>query len=114
MIMYKSNCMDERGPGKGMRYDAEWLMECLLMKIKSNERSPRAYKYLRANNLLPLPCPDTIRRLLSSMPCHFGFNEEALLSIKRKLQDKHLYFRQGSIVWDEMSLTKDVKNDAQK
>lgn len=43
-----------------MRYDAEWLMECLLMKITSS----RAYKHLSANNLLPLLCPDTIRRLL--------------------------------------------------
>jgi hypothetical protein len=21
------NCMDRKGPGKGMRYDAEWLLE---------------------------------------------------------------------------------------
>ncbi len=83
--------MDGKGPGKGMGYDAEWLMECLLMKIKS----PRAYKHLRTNNLLPLPCPDTIRRLLSSMPCNFDFNE-ALHSIKRQLQDLHLDFRRAA------------------
>jgi hypothetical protein len=29
MIINKSNCMDGKGPGKGMGYDAEWLMECL-------------------------------------------------------------------------------------
>lgn len=106
MIIDKSNC----GEGKGMRYDAEWLMECLLMKIKST----RAYKHLRTNCLLPLPCPDTIRRLLSSMPCNFGFNEEALLSIKRQLEGLDLNLRRGSLVWDEMSLTKHVKYDAQK
>lgn len=70
MIIDKANCRDvlhektagnAMKDGKGMRYDAEWLMECLLMRIKS----PRAYKHLRANMLLPLPCPDTIRRLIS-------------------------------------------------
>jgi hypothetical protein len=48
------------------------------------------------------------------MPFNFGFNEEALHSIKRQLQDLHLDFRRGSFFWDEMSLTIDVKYDAQK
>ncbi|KAK4006110.1 hypothetical protein OUZ56_011265 [Daphnia magna] len=38
-IIDKVNCCH----GKGMRYDAEWLMECLLMRMKS----PKAYKHLR-------------------------------------------------------------------
>jgi hypothetical protein len=48
------------------------------------------------------------------MPCNFGFNEEALLSIKRQLQALDLDYRRGSLVWDEMSLSKDVKYAAQK
>lgn len=48
------------------------------------------------------------------MSFNFGFNEEALHSIKRQLQDLHFDFRRGSLFWDEMSLTIDVKYDAQK
>lgn len=102
-IIDKSHC----GNGKGMRYDAEWLMECLLMRIKS----PRAYKHLRTNSLLPLPSLETIRRILSSMPCSFGFNDEALASIKRTLSSLDLDLRRGSLVWDEMSITKSMKYD---
>ena len=61
--------MDERGPGKGMRYDAEWLMECLLMKIKSNERSPRAYKTFYAQ-IICYPSPALILSVDSSALCH--------------------------------------------
>ena len=119
MIIDKANCRDvshEKNDvnamkdGKGMRYDAEWLMECLLMRIES----PRAYKHLRTNMLLPLPCPDTIRRLISSMRCTFGFNEEALESIQRTLSSLDLDMRRGSLVWDEMSITKSLKFDPQK
>jgi len=48
------------------------------------------------------------------MPCSFGFNEEALQSIKRQLEFLELNLKRGSLVWDEMSLTKSVKFDSQK
>lgn len=105
-IIEKSNC----GGGKGIRYDAEWLMECLLMRIKS----PAAYQHIRKVGILPLPCPDSIKKLLSSMPCTFGFNEEALAAIKRMFKSLPLDQRRGSLVWDEMSITKLVKFDDQK
>ena len=105
-IIDKANC----GSGKGMRYDADWLMECLLLKIKS----PAAYKHIRQVGILPLPCPSTIKRLLSSMPCKFGFNEEALSAIKRMLESLPLHLRRGSLVWDEMSITKSIKFDSQQ
>jgi hypothetical protein len=106
MIIDKANS----GQGKSMRYDAEWLTECLLLRIKS----PRAYKHLRVNNLLPLPCPTTIRRLISSTPCTFGFNEESLESIKRTMSSLDLDLRRGSLVWDKMSISKSLNIDAQK
>lgn len=93
-----------------MRYDAEWLMECLLLRIKS----PRAYKHLLKSSLLPLPSLESMRRLLSSCPCSFGLNDEALQSIKKTFELFALDLRRGSLVWDEMSITKSVKYDAQK
>ena len=105
-IKDRANC----DRGRGIRYDAEWLLECLLLRIKS----PKAYKHLRERNLLPLPCSTTVRRLLSSMQCSYGFNEEALASIKRTLESLSLDLKRGSLVWDEMSISKAVKYDPQK
>ncbi|EFX66100.1 hypothetical protein DAPPUDRAFT_263683 [Daphnia pulex] len=39
---------------KGMRYGPEFLLECLLLHIKSAS----AYEHLRTSNMLPLPDPD--------------------------------------------------------
>lgn len=48
------------------------------------------------------------------MPYIFGFNGEALRSIKRKLEGLNFDLRRGSLVWNEMSLSKDNKYDAHK
>ena len=63
--------------GHGIRYESVYLIHCVLFKMKSN----RAYKFLRNMQLLPLPGLSTIRRLLSSADCIFGFNKLALESI---------------------------------
>ena len=48
------------------------------------------------------------------MPCTFGFNEESLESIKRTMSSLDLDLRRGSLVWDEMSISKSLNFDAQK
>lgn len=79
-IMKKASCKDKRG----IRYDAEFLMECLLLHV----RSKRVYSKISERRLLPLSSPSTIRRLLSSMVCNFGLNDIALESVKRHLEGK--------------------------
>ena len=86
-------------PGKngfhcGMRYEPGWLIESLLLKMKSM----KAYKHCRNNKLLPLPAVSTIRRLLSSSDVGFGFNELALENIGKMLAkcDRHLPVNMGA------------------
>lgn len=73
-------------------------------------------KYVITYEYVPLhlPCQDTIRRLPRPMPCSFGFNDEALVSIRKTLAGLPLYLRRGSLLWDEMSITKCLEYDAQK
>ena len=66
-----------------MRYDAEWLLECLLLQIKNKS----CYEHLRTKKILPLPHKDTLRRLISGMSCHFGFNSMALEAIRKMLNE---------------------------
>lgn len=43
---------------KSRRYNEEWVLMCMLMHMKS----PNAYEFLRNNEILPVPCVQTIRR----------------------------------------------------
>lgn len=90
-----------------MRYEIEWLLECLLIRVKS----PATYEHLRVNKILPLPSKDTLRKMISSMSPEFGFNDFALQCIKRNLKNKSLTERYGSLMWDEMSITQDLHFD---
>ena len=76
--------------------------------MKSNE----AYVHLRANRLLPVPRLSTIRRILSSSECKFGFNTLALQHISEALKGLDDYKRWGTLMWDEISSTKDLRFDS--
>lgn len=92
---------------RGIRYEHSHKIQCVLLKMKSN----KAYVHLRANRLLPLPSSPTIRRMLSSSECKFGFDSLALCHIGEALQGKQPHERWGSLMFDEMSITKDMKFD---
>ena len=83
-----------------MRYEAEWLLECMLLRCKS----PAAYKHLRKTQIIPLPHEDTLRRLIRGMSCHFGFNNMAFDAIKRAMEDKPLSERCIILSFDEMAI----------
>ncbi|KAI9550266.1 hypothetical protein GHT06_006341 [Daphnia sinensis] len=74
----------------GMRYEAEWLLECLLLRIKS---------------LLPLPSCSTLRRLLSGVSCHFGFNTAALKAVEKIVEGKSGKDLSVILTFDEIALT---------
>lgn len=59
---------------KSMLYEANWLLECLTLKIKSI----RVYDHLFKSGMLPLSHPNTLRSLLGGMSSEFGFNKQAL------------------------------------
>ena len=95
---------------KNMRYETEFLMECLLLRIKS----ATTYDHLAAAKILPLPHPNTILSLLSGMECKFGLNSFALSAIKSNLAGKAKYLRYGSVFFDEIKIKEDVTFDVRK
>lgn len=90
-----------------MRYEHAFLMRCVLLNMKSSS----VYEHIRANMLLPLPSPSTIRRLLSSSECKSGFDELSLEQIMLALKDLPISQRLGCLMWDEMAITKDLRFD---
>ncbi|XP_046746176.1 uncharacterized protein LOC124411225 isoform X2 [Diprion similis] len=88
----------------GRRYSNEWIMQCLLLNIKS----PSLYEFLRVNNFLPLPCSKTIRRYfsLANMKCGLDENLGEVLKCKfDRLKEKGLEF-DGLILLNDL----DMKN----
>lgn len=71
----------------GMRYEAEFMLECLLLHIKS----PTAYDHLRSSKMLPLPDPDHVRRLLGGLACKFGFHDFSFKAIKEHLNGRKCF-----------------------
>jgi len=84
-----------------MRYEAEWLLESLLLRIKSVS----AYEHIRRLKLLPLPSCSTLRRLLSGVSCHFGFNTAALQAIETIMEGKCGRDLSVIVSFDEVALT---------
>lgn len=83
-----------------MRFEAEWLLECLLLRVKSTA----TYDHLRATKLIPLPHRDTLRRLIGGMSCHFGFNSMAFEAIKTAMEDKADWERIIILMFDEIAI----------
>jgi hypothetical protein len=77
MILKKAKCLNK----KNMRYDADWLLDCLMLRLKSKA----AYDHLSTSKMIPVPHANTLRRLLSGMSTHFGYNTFALQAMKRIL-----------------------------
>lgn len=91
-----------------MRYEPGWLIESLLLRMKSK----KAYNHCRDNKLLPLPEISTIRWFLNSADVGFGFNDLALENLGKVFAKLKRHLRFGTLMWDEMSIRKDLKWDS--
>ncbi|XP_022162716.1 uncharacterized protein LOC111028395, partial [Myzus persicae] len=66
---------------KNRRYSENWILLCILLKI----RSSTTYRFLREQEVLPLPCPRTIRKYLSMINIQCGFDKKFFQILKKKL-----------------------------
>ena len=89
---------------KGRRYSEEWIMLCILMNI----RSPSYYEFLRKNEILPLPCSNTVRNYFSLMGSDCGFDKGFFEILGKHFKAKDLLKRNGIIVADEINLRRAV------
>lgn len=78
---------------KGMRYSRRWILECLLLSIKSK----KAYLHLRSHNILPLPTLTTLRKYLKNMKPQYGFDPQVFTMLKKKGEAMKAEDRRGEI-----------------
>ena len=110
MVIEKILKKSQYGNTKSMKYDAGFVMQCLLLRMKNKS----TYEHLRKEKLMPLPSQSTLRRHISCMPCAFGINEFALKAVGKALANESRGNRLGSLMWDEMSIETSLDFDAQK
>lgn len=84
----------------GMRYSAEWLLNCMLVRIAS----PRAYKLINDLKMLPLPSMSRLTQILKGIPCKYGFNAISLEAIQKQMHNKAQHQTFGTLILDEIKL----------
>lgn len=89
---------------KGMKYSNEWVLECLMMKMKS----PKLYEHLRKECILTMPCKTTLRKYLKSYKTGYGFSAKVLDVLSKKTASMDLFQRHGGLIVDEMKLSEQL------
>ena len=92
-----------------MRYKAEFLLDCMLLRMKSR----KTYEHLRKAKLLPLPSRETVRRRISSSNATFGFSDLALENMRKALSGMSFANRLGCLMFDEIHLKKEFTWNSQ-
>lgn len=82
------------------RYASDWLLICLLLHIKSTT----TYRFLREQDILPLPSITTVKRYLSRVNLKCGLDNEFFEAFKIKMESKTEFQRQGILIFDEMQV----------
>ncbi|XP_077491439.1 uncharacterized protein LOC144102047 [Amblyomma americanum] len=86
---------------KGNVYSKDWILECILMKMKS----AKLYEHLRKHNILSLPSKSTLKRYLKLYKSGFGFSTKILRQLKQKTRHMSTFSRRGGLLVDELKLS---------
>lgn len=76
---------------RGMRYTKRWILECILMRIKSR----KAYLHLESHSILPVPTLSTLNGYLKTMKPTYGFDSSFFASLKKKVSSMKPEERRG-------------------
>ncbi|XP_049274332.1 uncharacterized protein LOC119403619 [Rhipicephalus sanguineus] len=91
----------KRASTKGMRCNEEWMLECILMKLKS----PRLYDHIRKHEIMVLPSRTTLKKYMRTYRSSFGFNMKIMSILKKKASSMSVFQRHGGLLVDEMKLS---------
>ncbi|XP_018367292.1 PREDICTED: uncharacterized protein LOC108763871 isoform X3 [Trachymyrmex cornetzi] len=78
---------------RGMRYTKDWILECLLLRIKSR----KAYIHLRSHNILALPTIGTLNKYIKNFSPSYGFDPALFAMLKEKSAAMKPEERRGNI-----------------
>jgi hypothetical protein len=88
---------------KGMRYDRQWILSCILLRIKS----PKAYAHLRDHCFLSLPSPSTLARYIDVVHVETGVSTQMINLLGNKVSTASQ--RHGILIFDEIHLREGMR-----
>lgn len=91
----------QRKTTHGMAYDQEWMLECIMMRMKS----PRLYEHIRKHKILILPSRTCIQKYMKAYKSGFGLNPKTFEALSAKTKDMDVFHRHGGLVFDEIKLS---------
>ncbi|KAH6920170.1 hypothetical protein HPB50_028842 [Hyalomma asiaticum] len=86
---------------KGNVFSKNWILECILMKMKS----ARLYEHIRKHNIISLPSKSTLKRYLRLYKSGYGFSHKVLSQLKKKTRHISSFQRRGGLLVDEIKLS---------
>lgn len=93
-----------RKSSRGMCYDKLWVLECILMRMKS----PKLYEHVRRYEIMALPSNSCLDKHIQGFKSAFGFNESVISSLREKTQEMDKFDCHGGLVYDEMKLSENI------
>ncbi|KAH7975036.1 hypothetical protein HPB49_022915 [Dermacentor silvarum] len=94
----------KRKSTNGMTFEKEWILECIVMHMKS----ARLYEHIRTHKVMIVPSPSCLRKYIGKYKSGFGINEKLLKAVAEKAKDVDPYYRHGGILVDEMKLSENL------
>ncbi|KAH7933203.1 hypothetical protein HPB49_010252 [Dermacentor silvarum] len=89
---------------KGMVYSKEWMLECIIMKMKV----PKLYEQMRKQQILVLPSKVTLHKYTKEYRTGFGFSRKVFSVLKEKTSSMDVFKRHGGQLVDEMKFSENL------
>lgn len=86
---------------KGMTYEDEWVVECVMMRM----RSPKLYEHLRKQKIMILPGRSCLQKYLQRFKGGFGLNPKVFAALNEKTKTMDAFSRHGGLLIDEIKLS---------
>lgn len=85
-------CYANTNDKRGLRYTNRWILECLLLRIKSR----KAYQHLRNHNILAVPTIETLNTYIKNMQPRYGFDPQLFTMLRKKSEAMKPEERRGN------------------
>ncbi|KAH6922942.1 hypothetical protein HPB50_020281 [Hyalomma asiaticum] len=91
----------KRKSTKGMKYESEWALECLIMSMKSQH----LYEHIHKNNIMVLPSRTSLHRYLKHYRSRFGLSKKVFAAVAEKTKSMDLFQHYGGLLIDKIKLS---------
>lgn len=86
---------------KGVTYDDEWIVECIMMRMQS----PKLYEHLRRENIMVLPGHTCLQKYVRRFKGGFGLSPKIFSALSEKTKTMDIFSCHGGLILDDIKLS---------